>query len=40
MVADKEWKAKLKLLNDLAMQNEVGIKPLYEKDYLKEFYDL
>ena len=39
MVADKEWKAKLKLLNDLAMQNEVGIKPLYEKDYLKEFYD-
>ena len=39
MITDKEWEANLKRLNDLAMQNEVGIKPLYEKDYLKEFYD-
>ena len=39
MVADKEWKAKLKLLNDLAMRYEVAVKPLYEEDYLKEFYD-
>ena len=39
MIADKDWKAKLKLLNELAMRYEVAIKPLYEKDYLKEFYD-
>ena len=32
MITDKEWEANLKRLNDLAMQNEVGIKPLYEKD--------
>ncbi len=39
MIADKEWKANLKLLNDLAMRYEVAVKPLYEEDYLKEFYD-
>ena len=39
MVADKDWKAKLKLLNNLAMRYEVAVKPLYEKDYLKEFYE-
>ena len=39
MIADKEWKAKLKLLDDLAMRYEVAVKPLYEEDYLKEFYD-
>ena len=39
MFADKDWKAKLKLLKDLAMRYEVAVKPLYEKDYLKEFYD-
>ena len=39
MIADKDWKANLKLLNDLAMQYEVGVKLLYEKNYLKEFYD-
>ena len=39
MIADKDWKAKLKLLDDLAMRYEVAVKPLYEEDYLKEFYD-
>ena len=39
MIADKHWNAKLKLLDDLAMRYEVAVKPLYEEDYLKEFYD-
>ena len=39
MIADKDWKAKLKLLDDLAMRYEVAVKPLYEEDYLKEFQD-
>ena len=39
MIADKAWKAKLKLLDDLAMRYEVAVKPLYEEDYLDEFYD-
>ena len=39
MIADKDWKANLKLLNDFTMQYEVGVKLLYEKNYLKEFYD-
>ncbi len=39
MIAGKDWKAKLKLLDDLAMRYEVAVKPLYEEDYLKEFYD-
>ena len=39
MIADKDWKANLKLLTDFAMQYEVGVKLLYEKNYLKEFYD-
>lgn len=39
MIADKDWRAKLKLLDDLAMSYEVTVKPLYEEDYLKEFYD-
>ena len=39
MIANKDWRAKLKLLDDLAMRYEVAVKPLYEEDYLKEFYD-
>ena len=39
MIADKDWKAKLKLHDDLAIPYEVALKPLYEEDYLKEFYD-
>ena len=39
MIAGKDWKAKLKLLDELAMRYEVAVKPLYEEDYLKEFYD-
>ena len=29
MIADKDWKAKLKLLDDLSMRYEVAVKPLY-----------
>lgn len=39
MIAGKDWKAKLKLLDELAMRYEVAVKPLYKEDYLKEFYD-
>ena len=39
MIADKDWKDKLRLLDDLAMVYEVAVIPLYEKDYLTEFYD-
>ena len=39
MIADKDWKDKLRLLDDLAMVYEVAVIPLYEQDYLTEFYD-
>ena len=39
MIADKDWKKKLGLLDDLAMGYEVAVIPMYEKDYLAEFYD-
>ncbi len=39
MIADKDWKEKLGLLDDLSMGYEVAVIPLYEEDYLAEFYD-
>lgn len=39
MIFDQQWHEKLDLLDELAMGYEVAVIPLYEKDYLKEFYD-
>ena len=39
MIGDDKWFDKLDLLNETAMGYEVGVTPLFEADYLKEFYD-
>ena len=40
MLFDQAWNEKLDRLDELAMGYEVAVIPLYEEDYLKEFYDL
>jgi len=39
MIGDDRWFDKLDLLNETSMGYEVGVTPLFEADYLKEFYD-
>lgn len=39
MIADELWYDTLDQLNKLAMEYEVAVIPLFEADYLKEFYD-
>ena len=39
MLFDQAWNEKLDRLDELAMGYEVAVIPLYEEDYLKEFYD-
>ena len=39
MIPDNLWYEKLQQLDDLAMGYEVAVIPLFEEDYLNEFYD-
>ena len=39
MIRDEKWKPEYDALHDLAMAHEVAVVPMFEQDYLTEFYD-